>query len=281
MGQQCVRGLLGRAGETVYSEIEQSDGVKSGKINRPTTLVDMISRIDGTMTLLDQRAQYMELESVRKRRHALTLRKRGDQRRARLVFLESRHIEHSIETLFGLMANLQTLKYQVQQTRLVADALQTMSEYTAISQQLREMEKKFNVDALMETIREDSERLGDMEQVLTESLLPSEQEEAVDRALADLEEKEAKAVLEETLKRQEEEKEDWDHGKKLAKKKGLLSVAGGNGDGSGSNDMKKSFIESLSRLFNEDHVDDATVSYKTTDRSANKHSSNEEPMLSQ
>jgi len=242
MGQQCVRGLFGGhgSGADAASQYERvgKEGVSADEEGL-TTLDRVTGRIDRTMKLLDQRASHLEKESIRKRRHALALRRQGDQRRARLVFLESRYMEHSIETLFGLMGNLQVLKYQVQQTRLVSDALKTMSEYMAISQQLREMERKFDVEKLMDTIREDSERLADMEDVLTESLLPAEQEDAIDRELAALEEREAKVALEETLIR-----DDWS-------KTGDL-VSERRRKGSTSNSISDRLLASLNGLFAEE-----------------------------
>lgn len=196
MGQQCVRGLFG----TQYLQLDD-EGEADTPIRR-TTLDGVKRRIGETMDLLDRRARHLEEESRRKRRQALALYRSGDRPRARLVFLETRHMARSIETLFALIGNLQALKYQVQQTELVADALQAMSEYTAISRQLKEMEEKFDVETLMDTIRDDSARLQDMEAVLTESLLDDAQEDAVDRELKALEAEEAQATLDEALARE-------------------------------------------------------------------------------
>jgi len=91
----------------------------------------------------------------------------------------------------------------------------------------------------MDTIREDSERLADMEDVLTESLLPAEQEDAIDRELAALEEREAKVALEETLIR-----DDWS-------KTGDL-VSERRRKGSTSNSISDRLLASLNGLFAEE-----------------------------
>lgn len=220
--------------ERLYSPL-QDDG--------SPTLEAITDRIQSTLALLDKRCTHLEKQGKHKRRRALRLYREKDQRRARLAFLESRFMDRTCETLFALIANLNYLKYQVQQTRMVTDALRTMSEYTAISNQLREMEEKYNVEELMETIREDSHRLNNMEESLTESIISEKQENSIDLELERLMKDEADDALREAL--QCESSTDTDI---MMEDSNQSSYIKGTADGSNNSNSTGNIVDTLRTL---------------------------------